>query len=398
MTNKATSVGMSRLDLVTAMAVALIFGILQLQFAPVYSQRQRIRGEQVRPDRNRLSGGYVYQRPSRNTPPVSYFPDIPDNNNNNNNNNENENEIQPTPNLVLLPQCDPFDPISFYNSNNNSNSNNNNNLEDKTTDCDRYLQYCGKKYSGISFNSWASYVYPDDFYDTVELMYDRCFASCVETLPGGVNEFCAMPEALPQEPAESSYCFSAEDGETTWTDELIAEEANVLSALNKQRDDRSGATCQRRYRDPNTGEIRVVSGFFPRSSPVVPNEALRCAARIQAKNIVDETIETGRFPPNLHNACPSRGDAICEDFSTRMDKAGYTYFTNGFGNTNEVTAAGYRSAESVVKGWKASTSGHCEAILKQESKIVPTEVGIGYYKDPVSGMTGHVVILAQRNL
>ena len=131
---------------------------------------------------------------------------------------------------------------------------------------------------------------------------------------------------------------------------------------------------------------------------MVPNEALRCAARIQAKNIVDETIEKGKFPPNLHDACPSKRDAICEDFSTRMDKAGYGYLPNGFGYINGVTAAGYRSAESVVKGWKASTSGHCEAVLKQESKIIPSEVGIGYYKDPDSGMTGHVVILAQRDL
>lgn len=177
----------------------------------------------MRPERNRISGGYVYKRPSRTTPPASYFNDIPNNNNN-----------QPTPNLVLLPQCDPFDPVSFYNSNND--------LEDKTTDCDRYLQYCGKKHSNLSFNSWASCVYPDDFYDTVELMYDRYFASCVKTLPGGVNEFCAMPEAPQQEPAESGYCFSAVNG-GTWTDRLIAEEENVLSALNEQRDDRSGATC-----------------------------------------------------------------------------------------------------------------------------------------------------------
>lgn len=110
---------------------------------------------------------------------------------------------------------------------------------------------------------------------------------------------------------------------------MIAEEANVLAALNKQRDDPAGATCQRRTPDPNTGNIRVIQGFFPRSSPVVPNEAFRCAARLQAKNIVDETIERGSFPPNLHHACPSRGDAICEKFSTRMDSAGYEFFQMG---------------------------------------------------------------------
>ena len=364
-----------------AITIALIFGALQHHIVPIESKRQRLKDEKlyVRAERERISDSYTYQRPSRGTPPPNSNP----NGKNNSNNND------PVPNLVLVQNCDPNEPISFYN--------NNNAPQDTTSDCDRYLEYCGKKHSAITFNSWASYVFPKDFYDTVELMYDRCFASCVETLQGGVKEFCSMPEPPPQASVESSYCFSVEDS-GTWTSEMIAEEANVLVALNKQRDDPAGATCQRRALDPDTGNIRIVQGFFPRSSPVVPNEALRCAARIQAKNIVDEIIERGTFPPNLHYACPSRGDAICEQFTTRMDNAGYEYFSNGFGYTNEVTAAGYRSAESVVAGWKASTSGHCEAILKQESKIVPTEVGIGYYQDPISGMTGHVVIVAQRNL
>ena len=359
-----------------AQTVALLFGALLIEIIPVDS-RERIRDENlyVRADRHRISGSYTYRRPNRESPP-SPFDDISSNN-------------DPVPNLVLLPNCDAANPASFYNSNNDR--------QDTTSDCDRYLEYCGKKHSSLAFDSWANYVFPEDFYDTVELMYDRCFSSCLKTLPGGAVEFCSMPEPPPQEPVDASYCFSVEDG-GTWTIQMIAEEANVLAALNKQRDDPAGATCQRRTLDPSTGNVRVVQGYFPRSSPVVTNEALRCAARIQAKNIVDETIERGSFPPNLHNACPSRGDAICEKFSTRMDKAGYEYFSNGFGFTNEVTAAGYRSAEAVVAGWKGSTSGHCEAILKQESKIVPTEVGIGYYQDPISGMTGHVVILAQRNL
>jgi len=180
---------------------------------------------------------------------------------------------------------------------------------------------------------------------------------------------------------------------------MVAHEEKVLQALNTVRDDPAGGVCTRRTYNPQTGTVSVVQGLFPRSSPVVPNEALTCAARIQARNIVEETIEkNGQFPRNLHDACPSRNGAICEDFSTRMDKAGYEYFENGFGYINEVTAAGYQSAMAVVKGWKGSTSGHCEAILKQESKIVPTEVGIGFYRDPNSDMTGHVVIVAQRNL
>ena len=379
-------------------AALICSAALQFRLSPVHGARKRIQDDTLytRKERNRISAGSVYQRPSRGIPPPVLQPtndptslptktptpmptDVP--------------TLSPTsqrPNLVLVPNCDPNNSLSFYN---NANS-----RQDTTSDCDRYRDYCGKKHSDLTFNSWPNYVFPSDFYDTVELMYERCFDSCATILDGGTEEFCSMPDPPPQAPVESSYCFSVESDGENWTSEMVAEEANILAALNKQRDDPAGATCQRMALDANSGEVRITEGFFPRSSPVVPNEALRCAARIQAKNIVDETIERGTFPSNLHNACPSRGDAICEKFTDRMDNAGYEYFSNGFGYTNEVTAAGYRSAEAVVAGWKGSKSGHCEAILKQESKIVPTEVGIGYYRDPSSGMTGHVIILAQRNL
>ena len=374
--------------------VAALFCSVLLQFLslPVHGARERLQDDKlyVRGERERLSTSSTYQRPSRDTPlPVSPPTNLP--------------TSQPSysagieesfgdrhPNLVLVTNCDPNDPRSSYNSIDSR--------QDTSRDCDRYIDFCGKKRSDLTLNSWPNYVYPSDFYETVELLYEQCFASCADALEGGAEEFCSMPDPPSQDPIDSSYCLSVDNDGEYWTSEMIAEEANILATLNKQRDDPAGATCQSITLETETGRVRVVDSFFPRSNPVVPNGALRCAARIQAKNIVDETIERGAFPSNLHNACPSRGEAICQKFTDRMDNAGYEYFSNGFGFTNEVTAAGYRSAESVIAGWKGSTSGHCEAIMKQESKIVPTEVGIGYYRDPISGMTGHVIILAQRNL
>jgi len=81
-----------------------------------------------------------------------------------------------------------------------------------------------------------------------------------------------------------------------------------------------------------------------------------------------------------------------------MVNAGYSYHENGFGYINEVTAVGYRTAEQVIQGWLDSQSGHCSAIVKQESLVVPTEVGIGFYRDEETGMTGHVMLLGQRQL
>jgi len=193
-----------------------------------------------------------------------------------------------------------------------------------------------------------------------------------------------------------NYCSLYIDSSEAWTDEMRTQEAEVLLAMNAKRNESSGTICNRR-----TSNTETITTFFPMSSPAVVNPELSCAARIQAQNIVLATLENSRFPSNLHTACPSSlslvtmsSAPICEGFSTRMVKAGYPYQTQGFGVVNEVTAAGYNSAQAVVNGWLASTSGHCSAIVKQESPFVPTEVGIGYFE--YGGMTGHVMIVAQR--
>mmetsp|Transcript_21722 Transcript_21722/g.45855 ORF Transcript_21722/g.45855 Transcript_21722/m.45855 type:complete len:392 (+) Transcript_21722:259-1434(+) len=377
------------------LATALVLAILQLIAMPVRSQRNSIRAQYQRPDR---IGGSTYVREERPTW----------NNNNNNNNNDNTNDpvdvIDPNLNLVLTPQCNPSNPDSFFSmSNRAENKGRTDYLEDIGSNCDQFLDYCDKKRSNLSMTTWSSFVYPDEFYDTVEAMYDRCFKSCAEHLPGGVKEFCSVPDPPPEFTASytsssSDYCRFVDNND--WTAGMVAHEEAVLRALNIQRNDAAGNVCNRYTRDASTQQVVEASTFFPRASPVVVSATLRCAARIQAENIVRATIESNAFPSNLHTACPAStfgGERpVCEDFATRMVSAGYTY--DGFGTINEVTAVGYRSPESVIEGWLGSKSGHCSAVVKQQSLVVPTEVGIGYYNDEATGMTGHVMILAQRQL
>ena len=369
------------------LAVCLVLGIFQLQIMPVQSQRNSIRGKYERQRDSNKIGSYNSGRPSNENSNES--PAVPSNN---------SNIGSKIPNLVLVPQCNPNDPNSYYNAYETA--------EDSIADCDQYLQYCDKIYSNLSFSSFSSFVYPRDFYETVGLLYGRCFRSCSEHLGGSrsigsAEQFCSMPKPSQDYAASLSqdsknYCSLYTDSSEAWTDEMMTQEAEVLLAMNAKRKESSGTVCNRR-----TSNTETITTFFPMSSPAVVNPELSCAARIQAQNIVLASLENERFPSNLHTACPSSlslvtmsSAPICEGFSTRMVKAGYPYQSQGFGVVNEVTAAGYNSAQAVVNGWLASTSGHCSAIVKQESPFVPTEVGIGYFE--YGGMTGHVMIVAQR--
>ncbi|VEU34290.1 unnamed protein product [Pseudo-nitzschia multistriata] len=358
----------------------LIVGVFQLLTVNVYSQRTSIRGsyERQRQRESNRVGGYNHGRPDREGDQSGSDPFAPSNNSGGNSNGSGAN-------LVLVPQCNPSDPKSYYNSYENARD---------SSDCDQYLSYCDRKYSGMDFSS--GWMLPRDFYESMREVYDRCFRSCSER-SGGPQRFCSMPEpsrgytsSLSQE--SRSYCSPYAEGSPAWTRAMEVHEAEVLLAMNIKRSETGGTVCNRRNGND------MISTFYPRSSPVVVNPQLSCAARIQAQNIVMETLETGRFPSNLHNACPSStflssSAPICEGFTTRMMRAGYPYQSQGFGSVNEVTAVNYRTAEAVVGGWLSSTSGHCSAIVKQESPFVPTEVGIGYFES--GGITGHVVIVGQ---
>lgn len=391
------------------LGLALILAIFQSRAVQVRPKRESIHGGFKRPNRDRI--GSSYKREER--PSSSGNNDVVGDNDTSNNNESSNNDVEDSPinqetglNLVLVPQCDPSNSESFYSqSKREENRDSTDYLEDTTTDCDEYLQYCDKKRSNLSM-SWPNFVYPNDFYNMVEVLYDQCFKSCVENLPGGVEEFCSMPEPRDRDDASKpefnsasstgfeEYCESV--GNSDWTADMIAHEASILEVLNTRRDEAGGKVCTRK-----SGQT-VTQSFFPRSSPVITNDSLRCAARIQARNIVKANIEVGGFPGNLHTACPSSnfdGSApVCETFSTRMENAGYTYHKDGFGYINEVTAAGYGSAEKVIQAWLGSQSGHCPAIVKQESLVVPTEVGIGYYLDEETGKTGYVMLVGQRQL
>jgi len=353
--------------------------------------------ERSRMDRNSIRGS-SYQRPDRAIPSSSSsssssLTQINSSSNNNVNVNVNVNDNTNTVNNVLVPQCDPTDPTSYYNSNANA-------LVDTTTNCDRFVEYCDKSMSTLS-SPWSGgqYIFPTEFYSTVELLYERCFKTCSDFLnPNGISKFCAMPNAIATSSTAAetasfnsasqsnpSYCSAIT---TQFTSVMINHENELLQALNSKRKEPTGIRC--------TTAGQTID--YPPSSPVQMNESLRCAARIQAKNIVDATLQAnGQFPTNLHTACPS-SSRNCEDFSTRTINAGYEYRTQGFGSLAEVTAAGYTSPSTTLAGWIASPSGHCDSIMKQESLVITTEVGIGYYEDYATGSTAHVMILSQRKL
>ena len=378
--------------------IAFVISVVVITFSASSSIGVVTARRDRRDDRGSIRGSY--QRPNRigssssSSSSSSSITQI--DNNANSNTNSNTNSI--SNNNVLVPQCDSNNPNSYFNTNNPI---------DTTNDCDRFLDYCEKSMTTLTNNNNNRYIWPNDFYNTVELMYERCFKSCSDYLNGGVQEFCTMPE-VNTEPALTAsfnsasnsnpdYCSSIGNSNSYWTNQMISHEDATLQEMNNKRNLSQGTTCNR-Y-DYSTSS--TTSTYYPKSSPVQMNESLQCAARIQAKNIVDLTIaQGGQFPSNLHQACPPGNDSVCEDFSTRIINAGYEYQTQGFGTINEVTAAGYRSPATVIQGWLSSTSGHCSAIVKQQSLVVTTEVGIGYYEDLTTNpkTTAHVMIVAQRKL
>jgi hypothetical protein len=375
--NKNRRAGTANAATAVAFIVAVVVAIVSIDV--VTAQRDRI-------DRGSIRGSSSTSTSTSSTPTSSSITQVDNTNTNNSNFNSNNS------NNVLVPQCDSNNPNSFFNTNN---------AADTTTACSRYLDYCDKSMTTLTNNG---YVFPNDFYSTVELMYEHCFKSCSDHLNGGAKEFCTMPE-VNTEPAFSASFNSASNSNQAycgiynsnyWTNTMVSHEDVTLQELNNKRNLSQGTTCNRF--DYSTSSTK--STLYPKSSPVQMNESLRCAARIQAKNIVDLTIaQGGRFPSNLHQACPP-GNSVCQDFKTRIINAGYEYQTQGFGTINEVTAAGYSSPSSVIQGWLSSTSGHCSSIVKQQSVVVPTEVGIGYYEDTTTNpkTTAHVMIVAQRKL
>lgn len=109
---------------------------------------------------------------------------------------------------------------------------------------------------------------------------------------------------------------------------------------------------QRRAEGANCGS----AGSFGPAGPLTMNPALRCAARVHSKQMVEEDFFDHTTP---------WGESPWD----RMAAAGYSYSTAG-----ENIAAGNSTAASTMQQWMDS-DGHCGNIMKPDF----TEIGVGYF-------------------
>jgi uncharacterized protein YkwD len=137
-------------------------------------------------------------------------------------------------------------------------------------------------------------------------------------------------------PRGSAYCADV----LAWTSDWEQYESEVLRLGNEQRG--KGADCGG-------------SAFGP-AAPLSHNGLLRCAARVQSRDMATRSFFDHQNPD---------GDGPAE----RAGKAGYSYSTLG-----ENIAAGYPTPEAVVAGWMGSP-GHCRNLMNPNF----TEIGVGYY-------------------
>jgi uncharacterized protein YkwD len=139
---------------------------------------------------------------------------------------------------------------------------------------------------------------------------------------GGVNTHCAAT--------------------ASWDPSWVAFEDEVQRLSNLQR--QAGAVC---------GETS-----YPPVAPLSADPALRCAARLHAKDLQDRDYFSHTTPDGV-------------TFDQRITQAGYRWRTLG-----ENIAAGYRTPQTVVQGWMQSP-GHCQNIMNATF----TQVGVGFYDD-----------------
>jgi uncharacterized protein YkwD len=109
---------------------------------------------------------------------------------------------------------------------------------------------------------------------------------------------------------------------------------------------------QRRAEGANCGS----AGSFGPAGPLTMNPALRCAARVHSKQMVEE---------NFFDHTTPWGESPWD----RMAAAGYSYSSAG-----ENIAAGNATAASTMQQWMDS-DGHCSNIMSPDF----TEIGVGYF-------------------
>ena len=153
------------------------------------------------------------------------------------------------------------------------------------------------------------------------------------------------PPPPSDEVPDNAYCSGVAD----WNSAHTQLENEILEIVNQRRAE--GANCGS-------------AGSFGPAGPLTMNPALRCAARVHSKDMVDR---------NFFDHTNPSGESPFQ----RMAEAGYNYSTAG-----ENIAAGNSTAAATMDQWMNS-DGHCGNIMNPAF----TELGVGYYP---GGQYGHM--------
>jgi hypothetical protein len=237
--------------------------------------------------------------------------------------------------------------------------------QDEISGCSGKLAHCARD---RSVHKWE--------YDEAATMLDRCFRSCANRV--GLDNFCSViPLPLPIGQPQMPFCNS--EGQTgAWTSAMVQAENEFVDLLNERR--LLGFTC------PG-------NNYYPPVPEVKRNPQLDCAARAQARKIVEYSLAPGfnDASPTLHQVCDYSKNN-CDTFQERMEKAGYTEW---WGFIGENANWGYSTAASSLEGWSQS-SGHCPLLMKQDWAHIQVEVGVGFYHDVDTDTVAWIMVAGQQ--
>jgi len=142
-----------------------------------------------------------------------------------------------------------------------------------------------------------------------------------------------------------AYCDPVSGWQGSWS----VLEVEILEHVNARRAE--GADCG-------------AAGMYGPVGPLTMQPALRCAARVHSKQMVEQEFFDHVTPAG-------------EEPWDRMDAAGYRYSSAG-----ENIAAGNPTAADTMQQWMDS-DGHCRNIMSPDF----TELGVGYF---AGGFYGHM--------
>jgi uncharacterized protein YkwD len=154
----------------------------------------------------------------------------------------------------------------------------------------------------------------------------------------------AADDGGPSEVPDNAFCDPVASWDASWS----TLEQQILDIVNQRRSE--GADCHSQ-------------GVFGPAGALTMNPALRCAARVHSKDMVDQ---------NYFDHTGPNGDTPGD----RIDAAGYLWSTWG-----ENIAAGNSTAAATMDQWMNS-DGHCANIMNPAF----SEIGVGYYP---GGSYGH---------